>query len=91
MSGDGPGEAPSRAARRAHHAAHKARDAAAEVEQHRAASWVEALGQSANGLVHIVIGAIALGVAFGAGGSADQSGAMRALRETPIGGLALWT
>lgn len=91
MSGDGSGGAPSGAARRAHHAAHRAQDAAAEVEQHRAASWVEALGQSANGLVHIVIGAIALGVALGAGGSADQSGAMRALRETPIGGLALWT
>ncbi|MGC5076242.1 DUF1206 domain-containing protein [Agrococcus sp. DT81.2] len=90
MSGDGPDGALSDAAHGAHRAAHKAQHAAAEVEQHRAASWVEALGQSANGLVHIVIGAIALGVAFGAGGSADQSGAMRALRETPIGGVALW-
>lgn len=79
------------AAHGAHRAARRAQDAAAEVEEHRAASWVEAVGQSANGVVHMMIGGIALSVAFGAGGSADQSGAMRALRETPLGGLALWT
>lgn len=71
-------------------AAHKAQDAAAEVDEHRAAGWVEAVGQSANGVVHMLIGGIALGVALGGGGSADQSGAMRTLRETPFGGLALW-
>ncbi|MGM1029036.1 MAG: DUF1206 domain-containing protein [Actinomycetota bacterium] len=71
-------------------AAHRAQRAAAAVEEHRAAGWVEAVGQSANGVVHVLIGAIALSVAFGGGGSADQSGAMRALRETALGGLALW-
>jgi hypothetical protein len=79
------------AADAAAHAAHKAQDAAAEAEQHRASSWVESVGQSANGVVHVVIGGIALGVAFGAGGAADQSGAMRAIQRTAVGGIALWT
>ncbi|MBO9625203.1 MAG: DUF1206 domain-containing protein [Microbacterium sp.] len=41
------------------------------------------------GLVHIVIGAIAISVAGGAGGDADQDGAMAQVRSTPIGGLLL--
>ncbi len=67
-----------------------AQDAAAKAERHRIADWVEGIGQAANGIVHLIIGGIALGVAFGSGGSADQSGAMRALRESPAGALALW-
>lgn len=73
--------------------AHRVQRAAAEADDHRAASWVESVGQSANGVVHMLIGGLALGVAFGAGvgeASADQSGAMRALDGTPLGGLALW-
>ncbi|WP_306233768.1 DUF1206 domain-containing protein [Agrococcus beijingensis] len=68
----------------------KAQDVAARAERHPAMRWVTGAGQVANGVVHIIIGAIALGVAFGAGGSADQSGAMQALKETPVGGFALW-
>ncbi|ROR65428.1 DUF1206 domain-containing protein [Agrococcus jenensis] len=93
MTGDARPEVPARAdgaGGASHSPARKAQDAAAGVEDHRATSWVEAAGQSANGVVHVVIGGIGLSVAFGAGGSADQSGAMRALRETPVGGLALW-
>ncbi|WP_413320869.1 DUF1206 domain-containing protein [Agrococcus sp. 1P02AA] len=71
-------------------AAHEAQDAAVEAEEHSATSWVEGVGQSANGLVHMVIGGIAIGVALGAGGSADQSGAMRAIDSTLVGGIALW-
>ncbi|MCR8672145.1 DUF1206 domain-containing protein, partial [Agrococcus sp. HG114] len=52
---------------------------------------MEVAGQTANGLVHVLIGGIALGVAVGAGGTPDQSGAMGALGATPLGGLALWT
>lgn len=52
--------------------------------------WVMGAGQIANGIVHFAIGAIALGVAFGGGGSADQSGAMRAIGDTPLGAIALW-
>lgn len=41
------------------------------------------------GLVHILIGALALSIAAGAGGDADQSGAMEQIRQTPVGGLLL--
>lgn len=43
-----------------------------------------------NGIVHAIIGGIAIGVARGAGGDADQSGAMRAIEEHPLGSIALW-
>lgn len=68
----------------------RAQDAAAEADEQPAASWVESVGQAANGVVHVLIGGIALGIAFGAGGPADQSGAMRALDGTVLGGIALW-
>lgn len=41
------------------------------------------------GIVHIVLGSIAISVATGGGGDADQDGAMEKIRETPIGGLVL--
>jgi len=41
------------------------------------------------GVVHIVIGSIAISVATGGGGDADQDGAMEQLRSTAIGGLLL--
>jgi hypothetical protein len=89
-SSEGLREPLSGAADAASHAALKAQRAATGAEQHRATSWVESVGQSANGVVHMVIGGIALGIAFGAGGPADQSGAMRAIERTVVGGIALW-
>lgn len=83
--------AASRAKDAAGRATDSAQGAAARAERHRAADWVEGVGQVANGVVHLIIGGLALGVAFGGGSSsADQSGAMQALRESPAGGLALW-
>lgn len=41
------------------------------------------------GVVHIIIGAIAISIASGGGGDADQDGAMEQIRATPIGGLLL--
>ncbi|WP_413317893.1 DUF1206 domain-containing protein [Agrococcus sp. 1P02AA] len=78
------------AAGKAQSAAGKAQSAAAGAEQHPAARWALSAGQVANGVVHLIIGGIALGVAFGGGGSADQSGAMQALQESPFGAFALW-
>lgn len=72
-------------------AADKAQGAAATAKRHPAADWVMGAGQIANGIVHLVIGAIAFGIAFGAGGSADQGGAMQALKQTPLGAFALWS
>ncbi|GGH91780.1 DUF1206 domain-containing protein [Arthrobacter liuii] len=42
------------------------------------------------GLVHILIGAIALQLSQGHGGEADQSGAIGALASKPGGGILLW-
>jgi hypothetical protein len=42
-----------------------------------------------NGVLHIIIGAIAVGIAFGASGEADQSGAFEQLAGTPVGLVAL--
>lgn len=41
------------------------------------------------GLIHVVIGAIAISIALGASGDADQDGAMERIRDNPIGGLLL--
>lgn len=42
------------------------------------------------GVVHVIIGVIAVSIAMGARGDADQDGAMEQLRSSPIGGLLLW-
>lgn len=41
------------------------------------------------GLIHIIIGCIAISIALGAGGDADQDGAMETVRTNPLGGLLL--
>jgi hypothetical protein len=43
-----------------------------------------------NGVLHILIGALAVGVAFGGSGSADQNGALGAVAATPGGIVLLW-
>lgn len=68
----------------------KVESTAAEVERHPAAVLAASVGQVVNGIVHIIIGLIAIGVARGAGGSADQGGAMRAIDSTPLGSIGLW-
>lgn len=65
-------------------------DKAKDVEHHPVAAWLAGTGHAVNGIVHAIIGAIAIGIAQGAGGSADQSGAMRAIGATPLGAAALW-
>jgi uncharacterized membrane protein len=43
------------------------------------------------GIVHIVIGAVAISIVTGAGGgAADQGGAMAQIHQTPVGVLLLW-
>lgn len=48
------------------------------------------IGFAVNGLLHILIGGIAFGVAFGGGGKADQGGALGQLAKNPIGMFTLW-
>lgn len=47
-------------------------------------------GFVALGLIHLLIGIIALGIALGASGQADQSGAVGQLAATPGGVVLLW-
>jgi hypothetical protein len=48
------------------------------------------IGFAVNGLLHILIGGIALGVAFGSDGEADQGGALGQLASNPVGAVVLW-
>ena len=41
------------------------------------------------GLIHVIIGSIAISIAAGASGDADQDGAMEQVRQNPFGGLLL--
>ncbi|WP_421076853.1 DUF1206 domain-containing protein [Microbacterium sp. IO18] len=41
------------------------------------------------GLIHVVLGSIAISIAAGASGDADQDGAMEQIRQNPVGGLLL--
>lgn len=66
--------------------------AARRVERIPAVRVLARVGNAAIGILHILIGAIALAVAFGAGGGgdADQSGALQALVAVPGGLFVLW-
>jgi len=48
------------------------------------------VGHAVNGLVHMIIGGLAIAVALGAAQNADQSGALSALSKTPFGAVLLW-
>ncbi|MFP3464748.1 DUF1206 domain-containing protein [Leifsonia sp. SIMBA_070] len=64
--------------------------AASRVERQPVVRALARVGLAAIGLLHILIGIIALAVAFGAGGNADQSGALQALVAVPGGLFVLW-
>ncbi|MGR0320074.1 DUF1206 domain-containing protein [Agromyces sp. ZXT2-3] len=65
--------------------------AAADAAQNSKAFRTAArIGYVVLGIVHIVIGGIAISVAQGAGGEADQGGAMQQLASLPFGLVLLW-
>jgi len=47
-------------------------------------------GYAVNGVLHLLIGGIALAVAFGGSGQADQNGALASISATPGGVVLLW-
>ena len=48
-------------------------------------------GYAVSGVLHVLIGVLALQVAFGSGAKqADQSGALGTIAATPFGGIVLW-
>lgn len=67
------------------------RVAARRVNDSAAARTLARLGYVASGVLHVLLGVIALQVAwFRSGESADQSGAFSTLAEQPLGEVALW-
>ena len=65
---------------------------AAQAKNSPVLSVLARTGYAVNGILHILIGGIAIGVAFGAGAGsgADQSGALGALASAPGGVFVLW-
>ena len=49
------------------------------------------IGYVVLGILHIVIGVIAISIATGGGGEADQGGALEQIQKTPAGVFLLWT
>ena len=68
----------------------KAADAADDATDSRGFVLAARAGYVAAGLLHVMIGVIALRVATGGSGSADQSGAVAALAGSPGGTVLLW-
>ncbi|MBO1751580.1 DUF1206 domain-containing protein [Actinotalea sp. BY-33] len=70
---------------------HSARSAAAEAGDHPVVEKGARLGYAANGVLHLVLGWLALQLALGSSsGDADQSGALAQLGSTAIGSVLLW-
>jgi hypothetical protein len=69
---------------------HTASSAAHEVSDHPALETLARAGYAVNGLLHLVIAWIAIRVAMGLGGEADQGGALEAVRDAPAGEVLLW-
>ena len=63
---------------------------ARRLENNRSVQVLARVGNLAIGLLHILIGVIALAVAAGGGGRADQSGALQALVGVPGGLFVVW-
>lgn len=68
----------------------RATDAADDATDSRGFVLAARAGYVAAGLLHVMIGVIALRVATGGSGSADQSGAVAALAGSPGGTVLLW-
>lgn len=75
---------------KAREAASSAEDGAEAVAEHPAFEAVARVGHVMNGLVHLMIGWIALRLALGdSGGEADQAGALQTFSEAPGGSILL--
>lgn len=68
----------------------EAKHAARKVEDSPALRWLARAGYVANGVVHALVGIIALTIAFGGKGESDQAGAFKAIAAAPLGFAALW-
>lgn len=88
---DGPSEGSDSVTGRAATATGGAASAPGRVAQNKVFERFARGGYLASGLVHLIIGYIAIRLALGGGGgTVDQSGALAALASTPGGALTLW-
>jgi hypothetical protein len=67
-----------------------ARGAASNIQDSTIFRGIARGGYAVNGLLHILIGGIAISVATGGGGEADQGGALSSLAANPGGVFVLW-
>jgi hypothetical protein len=76
--------------RQARVAAREAKAAAREASNSRPVRALARGGLVASGIIHVLIGSIAISVTYGLNQRADQSGALKAVAETPGGVILLW-
>lgn len=65
-------------------------DAAEEVSNTRALDAIARFGYAVTALLHLLIGVVAIRLAFGGSGEADTAGAIEALAQDVPGRLAVW-
>ena len=68
-----------------------AADAAEDITNSRALELVARAGFAVSGILHLLIGVVAIRLAMGGEGKADVSGAVQQLASQPAGPLLLWT
>jgi Domain of Unknown Function (DUF1206) len=69
----------------------EARYAARRAGNSKYVDWLARAGFAARGVMYVIIGILAIEIAFGSGGhKADQSGAVRVVGNTPFGTFLLW-
>lgn len=69
-----------------------AKTAAARAGDHPAVEWGARLGYAASGVLHLLLGYLAVQIAVGSGDDrqASQSGALASLADDPVGQVLLW-
>ncbi|RZI93168.1 MAG: DUF1206 domain-containing protein [Microbacterium sp.] len=67
-----------------------AKRAAREARSSTALRGLARGGYAANGVVHVIIGLIAIAIALGARGEGDQAGAFKTIGGAPLGFVGLW-
>ena len=66
------------------------KQAARSADSNRALGLLARGGYAASGVVHLLLGALVVAVAFGRGGQTDQSGAFKTISGAPLGMALLW-
>jgi hypothetical protein len=80
-----------RLARGRGHSARSARYAGRRAARSRYLGWLARAGFAARGVLYVIIGCIAIEIAFGhSRNQADSAGAVRLVAATPVGLIALW-